>query len=446
MKDHHGILHAPIAPTLFKMTLPNLVGIFTVLSFNLIDTFFISRLGTHALTAISFTFPVTLLIVSIAIGIGAGVSTNFGRLIGAKKYNQARVLLHDALLISLLVTMLVCLIGFFSIDWLFQLLGAKTVSLPLLHDYMSIWYLGAPILVLLMVGNQGIRATGDTHTPAKIMVFSAILNAILDPLLIFGIGPFPRLEIQGAAIATLISWLIAFGFSGYIIAIKRKLIEFVDFEIKRVQHSWQRLAHIARPAAFTNLINPLANAVLMALLARLDHAAVAAFGAGTRIESILLMAVMALSSSLVPFIAQNLGAGKPERAKQALTLSLRFIFIFQCVLYIPVLLFSQHIALLFTQDPAVLHWLHFYLVALPLAYGGLGMIILFSTALNAYHRPMSSLVINLSRLFLLMLPLAFLGSYLEGVKGILLALPLTNIAMGFACYYLAKHISEPKPH
>lgn len=443
MKDRHGLLSAPIGRVLLNMSLPNLIGIMTILGFSLADTFFISQLGTEALAAISFTFPVTLVISSIAIGIGAGVSTNLGRLIGSGNAHRAKVFLHDALLLTFILIAVLALLGSAFIEPLFRLLGANDSSLPLIHDYMIYWYLGAPLLVLLMVGNQGLRSTGDTRSPAMIMALAALINLILDPLLIFGLGPFPRLEIQGAAIATLIAWSVALSLSGYLLIVKRRMLEWAEFDLTRFKANWRILAHIAQPAALMNLINPLANAIIMAMLAHIDHSAVAAFGAGTRLESLLLIVVMALSSSLMPFIAQNLGAGQPQRAKQALLLSLRFIFIFQTLLYIPLIFLAEPIAHLFSTDPLVIEWLSFYILVLPCAYGPLGMVIIVATSLNAYHRPMSSLVINLCRLMLLMLPLAALGSYIGGVKGLLLALPLTNILMGIACYWLAQRICEP---
>ncbi|GIU45921.1 MATE family efflux transporter [Shewanella algidipiscicola] len=443
MRDRHGLLSQPIGRVLLNMSLPNLIGILTILGFSLVDTFFISQLGTEALAAISFTFPVTLVISSIAIGIGAGVATNLGRLIGSGNSHKAKVFLHDALLLTFGLIALLALVGSLCIVPLFSLLGANDSSLPLIKEYMLLWYLGAPLLVLLMVGNQGLRATGDTKSPAKIMALAALINLILDPLLIFGLGPFPRLEIQGAAIATLVSWAVALSLSGYLLIIKRNLVEFAEFNLARMRGNWKQLAHIAQPAALMNLLNPLANALIMAMLARIDHSAVAAFGAGTRLESVLLIAVMALSSSLVPFVAQNLGAGQGGRAREALMLSLKFVLVFQTLLYLPLLFWASSIAQLFSSDPQVVEWLTFYIIALPAAYGPLGMVILTATTLNAYHRPMSSLLLNLCRLFLLLLPFAAVGSYLGGVKGLLLALPITNAIMGIACYILAKQITEP---
>ncbi|QBF82715.1 MATE family efflux transporter [Shewanella maritima] len=443
MNDKHGLLTQPIGRVLMNMTLPNLLGILTVLGSSLVDMFFIGKLGTEPLAAISFTFPVTLVISSIVIGIGAGLSTNLGRLIGSGNQQTAKVFLFDVICITFTIISVLCLIGLMFIDPLFTLLGANSDILLLIHDYMIYAFLGAPFLALLMVGNQALRATGDTKPPAQIMISAAIVNIILDPILIFGVGPIPAMGLKGAAIATTVSWLVALSVSGYLILIKRELVKFAPFCRARLVKNWRSLAHIARPAALMNMINPIANGVLMAMLARVDHASVAAFGTGVKIESVLLIVVMALSSSLSPFIAQNLGAGQPQRAKQALLMSLKFVLIFQSLLYIPLLFSVDFLTGLFTDDPQVVKGLSFYLTFLPLAYGPLGMVIVFANSLNAYHQPVTSLLINLTRLFLIMLPLAALGLAIGGETGLMLALPITNTIMGAACYYMATRVSEP---
>ena len=442
MRDKHGLLSQPIGHVLLKMSLPNVIGILTILLASLVDTFFVSKLGTDALTSISFTFPVTLIVSSIAIGIGTGVSTNFGRLIGSGNAPNAKFFLHDALLTTLALMTLLGIIGLVTINPLFKLLGATSVSLPLIYDYMVFWYLGSPLLVLMMVSNQALRATGDTRSAAKIMIIAASVNIILDPLLIFGLGPFPKLGMQGAAIATSLSWVCALSFSWYLLAVKKKMLSFVGINFCRIKSNWKRLAHISQPAALMNLINPVFNAILMAVLARINHDAVAAFGAGTKVESLLLLVTVALSSSLVPFIAQNLGANQKERAHRALMLAIKFVLIFQTLIYIPIYFLANPIALIFSTDPDIVKWLTFYIQVLPIAYGPLSVVILVATSLNAYHRPIASLVLNICRLFLLMLPLAIVGAKLWGVEGLMLALPITNIIMGMACYILAKQISE----
>lgn len=306
--DKHGLLSAPIPETLRKMTVPMTMGMIAILMFNLVDTFFISLLGTHALAAISYTFPVTFAVNCITMGIGMGLSTNIGRLLGQGHAPQAARFTTHGLLLAVLLVAIASSIGFATIAPLFRFLGATDDLIPLIEQYMQVWYLTIPLLVIPMAGNSAIRATGDTKTPAKIMMLAGLINGMLDPLLIFGYGPFPELGIQGAAIASAFSWLGALCGSFYVLVKREKLL--AQPQWASLKQDWQQTLKIGTPAALSNAMNPLSGAILMMLLSSHGTAAVAAYGAAQRIESILILVLMSLTSALTPFMAQNLGAKK----------------------------------------------------------------------------------------------------------------------------------------
>ncbi len=312
--DKHGLLTAPIPETLRKMTVPMTMGMIAILMFNLVDTFFISLLGTQALAAISYTFPVTFAVNCITMGgIGMGLSTNIGRLLGQGHAppQAARFTTHGLLLAVLLVA-IASSIGFATIAPLFRFLGAADDLIPLIEEYMQVWYLTIPLLVIPMAGNSAIRASGgDTKTPAKIMMLAGLINGMLDPLLIFGLGPFPELGIQGAAIASAFSWLGALCGSLYVLVKREKLLAQPP-QWSLLKQDWQQTLKIGTPAALSNAMNPLSGAILMMLLSSHGTAAVAAYGAAQRIESILILVLMSLTSALTPFMAQNLGGEKPS--------------------------------------------------------------------------------------------------------------------------------------
>lgn len=306
--DKHGLLSAPIPETLRKMTVPMTMGMIAILMFNLVDTFFISLLGTHALAAISYTFPVTFAVNCITMGIGMGLSTNIGRLLGQGHAPQAARFTTHGLLLAVLLVAIASSIGFATIAPLFRFLGATDDLIPLIEQYMQVWYLTIPLLVIPMAGNSALRATGDTKTPAKIMMLAGLINGMLDPLLIFGYGPFPELGIQGAAIASAFSWLGALCGSFYVLVKREKLL--AQPQWASLKQDWQQTLKIGTPAALSNAMNPLSGAILMMLLSSHGTAAVAAYGAAQRIESILILVLMSLTSALTPFMAQNLGAKK----------------------------------------------------------------------------------------------------------------------------------------
>ncbi|MBY7787644.1 MATE family efflux transporter [Vibrio fluvialis] len=435
MHDKHGLLSAPIPNVLRQMTIPMIFGMVAILMFNLVDTFFISLLGTDALAAISYTFPVTFGVNCITMGIGVGLSTSIGRLLGqGDTSNAARFSTHGLLLAVTLVA-IACTLGFFTIEPLFLLLGAKAELIPLIEQYMQVWYLTIPLLVIPMAGNSAIRATGDTKTPAKMMMLAGAINGCLDPLLIFGYGPFPELGIQGAAIASAFSWLGALVGSLYVLVKRDRLLAPPHFASLR--HDWQQILKIGTPAALSTAMSPISGALLMMMLSSHGTAAVAAYGAAQRIESILILVLMSLTSALTPFMAQNFGAQNPTRSFSGLFLSLRFSLIFQLLVFIMMVPLSIPLAALFSQEQAVRDLLWHYLLVVPFSYGFQGVVMMLVSALNALHLPLKAFQWSFMRLFLFTLPSAWLGSTLYGIEGLFIGIALGNVLGGLSGYLYA---------
>ncbi|EKO3991154.1 MATE family efflux transporter [Vibrio fluvialis] len=453
MHDKHGLLSAPIPNVLRQMTIPMIFGMVAILMFNLVDTFFISLLGTDALAAISYTFPVTFGVNCITMGIGVGLSTSIGRLLGqGDTSNAARFSTHGLLLAVTLVA-IACTLGFFTIEPLFLLLGAKAELIPLIEQYMQVWYLTIPLLVIPMAGNSAIRATGDTKTPAKMMMLAGAINGCLDPLLIFGYGPFPELGIQGAAIASAFSWLGALIGSLYVLVKRDRLLAPPHFA--SLSHDWQQILKIGTPAALSTAMSPISGALLMMMLSSHGTAAVAAYGAAQRIESILILVLMSLTSALTPFMAQNFGAQNPTRSFSGLFLSLRFSLIFQLLVFIMMVPLSIPLAALFSQEQAVRDLLWHYLLVVPFSYGFQGVVMMLVSALNALHLPLKAFQWSFMRLFLFTLPSAWLGSTLYGIEGLFVGIALGNVLGGLSGYlyalllrrrYLREGVALPGQH
>ncbi|HFQ5195631.1 TPA: MATE family efflux transporter [Vibrio vulnificus] len=435
MLDKHGLLSAPIAETLRKMTVPMIFGMVAILMFNLIDTFFISLLGTEALAAISYTFPVTFAVNCITMGIGVGLSTSIGRLLGQGEAHQAARFTTHGLLLAVVLVALASTLGFFTVTPLFTLLGAKEELIPLIGQYMHVWYLTIPLLVIPMAGNSAIRATGDTKTPAKIMMLAGLINGVLDPLLIFGIGPFPELGIQGAAIASALSWLGALIGSFYVLIKRERLLGLPQWQ--RLKEDWQQILKVGTPAALSNAMNPLSGAILMMMLSSHGTAAVAAYGAAQRIESILILVLMALTSALTPFMAQNFGAKNPQRAFQGLFVSMRFSVLFQGLVFLMMVPLSIPLAALFSQEQAVRDLLWHYLLVVPISYGFLGIVMMLVSGLNAMHQPLNAFRWSVIRLFVFTLPAAYLGSWLYDIEGLFIGIAVGNILVGLCSYLYA---------
>jgi len=440
MQDKHGLLTGPIPTVLRQMTIPMTFGMIAILMFNLVDTFFISLLGTEALAAISYTFPVTFAVNCITMGIGMGLSTNIGRLLGQGHSQDAARFSTHGLILAVVLVALACSVGFFTIEALFLQLGAKPSLIPMIEQYMQIWYLTIPLLVIPMAGNSAIRATGDTKTPAKIMMLAGFINGVLDPLLIFGYGPFPELGIQGAAIASAFSWLGALIGSLYVLVRREKLLG-LPHPLKLVS-DWRLILKIGTPAAISNAMTPISGAILMMMLSSHGTAAVAAYGAAQRVESILILVLMSLTSALTPFIAQNMGANNPQRSFAGMFLSMRFSVLFQLGVFLMMVPLSIPLASLFSQEQSVKDLLWHYLLVVPFSYGFQGIVMMLISGLNALHQPLKAFQWSSMRLFAFTLPSAWVGSQLYDIEGLFIGIALGNIIGGILGYLYALKLRE----
>jgi len=421
------VLTGPVGKTLWSMTWPMTIGVLTLISFNVVDTFFIGLMGTEALAAIGFTFPVTFTIISLTIGLGIGTSAVIARKIGKNDRQGARQAGSSALYLSAILVGILSLIGFLVSGPVFRALGATDNLMPLIYQYMNIWFAGAVMLVIPMIGNSVMRASGDTLTPSLIMASGGLLNAIFDPLLIFGLGPFPELGMQGAALASVISWSVGFVIIIYLLVRRKQLIEPAPAGLAEFISESRQLLKIGLPAAGANMLTPLAMAVMTAIVATHGAAAVAAFGAGARLESLASVVILALSMALPPFISQNFGADRIDRVQEAYKKALLFILGFQLLVYVMLVSILPWIQLAFAREEAVADVLAWFIWILPLGYGVQGCIILTNSSLNAMHRPMQALTLSVVRLFVMYVPLSFIGNHIAGIPGLFVGGLIANV-------------------
>ncbi|MFC1566998.1 MATE family efflux transporter [bacterium] len=442
MNNKATLTEGYIGKTLLNLTIPMFFGLLSIILFNLVDTFFLGRLGNNELAAISFTLPVVTIIAGFTLGLGVGASVTISHAIGQGDHHKVQRLTTDSLILSIVLVLFFISIGLLTINPLFTLLGARTDILILIKKYMSVWYFGVPFVVLPMVGNNAIRATGDAKTPAYIMIFGSLVNFILDPLLIFGIGFFPKLGITGAAIATVIARALTFVFSFYILFHRDKMITFKLVKISEIIQSWKQILYIGLPVALTRIIMPLEIGVLTGLIASYGPKSVAAFGVATRIEFFALAVILALASVLAPFIGQNLGAKKIERIFLSIKYSNQFSIIWGFFLFTIFTLLAHPIASIFTNDKLIILQTASYLKIVSIAFGLEGVLIIINASLNTLKKPFLAASLIIIQGFALCIPLAFLGSHFIGLNGIFTGISLAYIVSGILAYLInAKRIT-----
>jgi len=422
-------LDSPVGRTLFFKSLPMFLAIFANIAYNLVDTFFVAKLGTEELAGMSFGFPIVMIVINLMMGIGTAVNSLVSRLIGQKRLDDAKEMNSQGLFFTFLISAILTVIGQCTIDPLFQLLGADHTVMGHVKNYMSIWYSGMLFMNMTIVGGAIFRAKGNVAYPSLIIFLGAVLNAILDPILIFGLGPIPALGIQGAAWTTVLgnalSFLLIFG----------KLHREKEFSLILMFRSvklsiLKKISTIALPTAIANSFVPVSTAFTNWMLSSYGNPAVAANSVATRIETVPFIAIFALASVLAPFIGQNFGAENMGRIKEGLKKSFIFSYALGAVCAAALIFYKNSVGALFDANPQVVEITSMYFSFIPLTYGILGTVFLSTHAMNAIGKPFVGNILSASRLVIIYLPLAFFLNIHFEIKGVFFARIAANLIIG----------------
>lgn len=430
--NKNRILDQSAGQALFRLAAPMMLGVSSSIVVQTLELGFIGQLSTTHVAAITFTFPVVMILTSIALGISIGTSSVIARSIGAGNHEGAsRLATHSLILVALTMSTL-SLVGWLSIDPLFRMLGATDSALILIHSYLDIYYPGTVLFTVTMVASSVMRAHGSANIPGAVMTLGAVLNLALDPFLIFGWFGLPRLELAGAALAMLITRVVTTGVLLYYV-FKDDFAEW-KAPLLGFRSSAAKVLHIGLPAMATQLIGPVSGAVITRLLASHGEVVIAGFGVATRLEAMAVMLFFALSGSIGPFVGQNAGANRYDRVREGLNVSYAFCMIWGIAAAVLLYLFGSYFASLIDSKEATVQTAALYLTLVPWSYGLWGVLMMSSASFNALGHPLPSTAMSFLRMFILNIPLALLLSHYFGYQGIFVAVLLSNTIMGIVGY------------
>lgn len=428
----NNLTQGSVPITLAKLTAPMVMGVSSSILVQTLEMGFIGQLSTQHVAAITFTFPLTMIITSIALGISIGTSSVIARNVGSGHHDEvARLGTHSLILVAVSMVLL-SILAWMSIDLLFVAIGAPVEVLPHIHSYLDIYLVGTVLFTITMIGGSIMRANGNANIPGVVMTIGALFNLALDPILIFGWFGLPRLELAGAALAMTITRLLTavvmlwFVYRGNMIQIQNFLSGFFA--------SARRILHVGLPAMATQLIGPVNALFITSMLAAHGEIVVAGFGIAGRIEAVAAMVLFALSGSIGPFVGQNWGAQKLERVRTGVRTSYIFSMVYGLVVALPLIIFGADIAALIDADPVVVKTAAFYLAIVPWSYGLWGILMMASASFNALGKPLPSTMLSFTRMILIYLPLAAVLNHYYGYEGIFVASLLSNALMGIAGY------------
>ncbi len=442
-----NLLQDGIPQTLLNLGVPMTMSLVLMMFAGIVDTYFLGKLGARELAVMSFAYPIITLVMSIAFGLSIGSTAAISRAVGGGDPSVVRRLATHAMALALLVVALLSSAGIVFQSSIFRALGAKEDLIPHLSSYMTIWFGGVVFLVVPMVGNGAMTATGDSKTPAKIMAAFAAANLVLDPLFIFGAGPIPALGLRGAAIASVLARIITSFISLWVLGVRMRILDLHLPTLTELLGSWKRILSVGLPAAITNALTPISTAILTAFIAHHGSDTVAAYGLGTRLDGLLLIPSMALSMALTPFIGQNWGAHRIDRVAEALRLAERVVIVWGAAMWVLLLFVRESVARIFTSDIEVIALASEYLFYIPLAYGATGVVSVVSSTFNAIDRAIRSTIISALRGLGLALPLAWLGGQFWGPRGLFIGVAMaTGIAATVAIVWTRSALqSKEKP-
>ncbi len=440
MKRGEDLTTGPVGGHVVRLTIPMFLGISSMIVASMIDTVYIGRIGTPELAAVSFSFPLVMALSSVSMGLGVGATSIMSRALGGG--DRSRTLLlgtHTLLLVGLLVLSLAIAGWLWSVE-LFELLGADAQILPLAVGYIDIWFIGLPLFALPMVAMSMLRALGNARTPGALMTAAALLQVLMAPALIFGVpGISEGIGYLGSAWAFVISRAAIFVATALVLS-RVGLFRPIG-TIQAVLNSWREVLRIGVPSIFTNLIGPASMGVIFGLLSTYGHEVVAGFGVAVRIESLALMVLMSLASSVNPIVGQNYGARQFERIGDAVRIGYRFSFAWGLFATVVLAVLGRPLVGLINDDPGVIEATYWYLLLVPVSYGLMGVSMVAGSSFVALGRPAPSLILAVLRMLVLYLPLAWIADSLWGYQGIFGAASLcTAIVAGAGHWWLKRTV------
>ena len=400
----------------------------------LAEAVYLGIVGTEALAAMGFAFPITITLFAFAGGIGTGASSVIARAAGAGRREEAARLVTHAQILSVIIGVVLGALGVVFAADVVTALGARDEVRAMTIEYLQVYMLGVPFFMLSIVGSTLLRATGSAASPGIVMTAGSLLQIAFGPVLIFGWFGMPELGIAGAAWAYVVSRLLSVALYGVLLV----RAGMMHWSVDRLLQSWIAILHVGGPAIASGLVQPVSMLIITRLLAGHGHEVVAGYNVAARVETMAHMILWSASSSVEPFIGQNWGARKYDRVKRALKLTNGFCLAWGAFTFAVMVTFGGDLVALIDENPVVVEVAVAFFLIIPLTIGFMGIMQVASSSFNARGKPIPPLTISIVRTLVVYVPLSILGNWLWGYVGIFIATAFTNVAVGVVAWYWNK--------
>ena len=437
-KIEKGLVEGRLSRSIWKLAAPMMIGGALQDLFSLVDLFFVGRLGHVEVAALSIAGTVVAILMMLVMGIAVGTTALVAHFTGEKNYEMSDKVLGQTLILGLAGSGLMVLASFFLVEPLLKLFGASGEVLVYAAQYLKITF-GFSFFIFFFFGiNQALRGSGDAKTPLYALVIANILNIVLDPMLIMGYGPFPKMGVAGSALATALTRGVGLLFLfGHLLFGHSTL----HLKLKYLQPNvslMERIVSIGSFASLQVLIREISFLFLMRLVTSFGAITLAAYGIGSRLRTFIMVPGNGLANSAAVLVGQNLGAGKPERAQKA---AWRTVLYYEIILMPIVLLFillAPDIVKIFNDHPEVVTIGSSFLRYLAVTFPFLAFSLVFSQAMNGAGDTKTPTIINAIGQLGFRIPAAYICALSLGMgyKGIWLGINASDLVQGLGMIFI----------
>jgi putative MATE family efflux protein len=420
-----------ISRAIFLLAVPMIAEMIMESIFVIVDIYFVSMLGTEAVTAVGLTESVMTLVFAVAVGLSVATTAIIARRIGEKKPEKASEAAFQAIVAGVIASAVIAIVGIFFSEDLLYLMGAEKEVVDIGKSYTSIMFSGNVVIMLLFIINAIFRSSGDAIISMVVLGIANILNIILDPIFIFGFGPIPGYGVQGAAIATNIGRGVAVLIQLYILFFGTRKIKLAARHVKIRIKVILDIFKLSGGSLMQNIIATTSWIILVWIMAKFGTDSVAGYTVAVRIIIFVLLPAWGMSNAAATLAGQNLGAGQAERAERSVWISGFANMIFMGVVSIFLIIFSESIIQLFQVEPSVLsvgsEGLRYFSYGF-IAYA-LGMVLVQS--FNGAGDTYTPMFINIVAFWMIEMPLAYFLALKLGFeeKGVFIAVLVSEIIM-----------------
>lgn len=426
MREDNKMGTAPMLKLIISMSLPAVFSMLIQALYNIVDSIFVAQLGEGALTAVSLAFPVQTLIISVAVGTGVGINSLVSRRLGEKRQEEANSAATHGIILGLLSGIIFAILGFLFTKTFFQAFSDNKAIIDMGYSYtivVTVLSFGSFIQINV---EKALQATGNMIYPMIFQLVGAITNIILDPIMIFGLFGFPRLEVFGAALATVIGQILAMSLSLYVI-FKRSHKVHVTF--KKFKFNFKTIKDIYAVGLPSMIMQSIASVLIVGLnsiLIAFSDAAVSVLGVYYKLQSFVFMPVFGLTQGVMPIMGYNFGAKNKHRLLSALKIGSVLAIIIMLSGTILFMAIPDKLLMLFNASEQMLELGTKALRTISLCFVPAALGIMFSTLFQALGQGRKSLYISVLRQLVIILPTAYLLSKI-GLNYVWYAFPIAEV-------------------